>query len=139
MKENVKTYFTFTRSESIGLALLLCVLLLLIATRFAMRYIAVTPLAEAQQNKLTTAWESRKHIEAVQTINADSLIADTLININTADSMTLLTLKGIGPKLTKRILEKRRELSSFKNYEQVWEAYHFSDETRNEILKKTKL
>lgn len=55
-------------------------------------------------------------------------------NINTADSLDLVVLKGIGKGLSHRILEKRRQIGKFDNWEQVFEVYHFKEETK-ELLK----
>ena len=48
------------------------------------------------------------------------------VNINTADSLTLIRLKGIGPAIAHRILQKRRAKGRFKTIEEVLSVYHFS-------------
>jgi hypothetical protein len=50
------------------------------------------------------------------------------VNINTADSITLIRLRGIGPAIAHRILVKRRSAGSFASIEEVLAVYHFSDE-----------
>jgi len=49
------------------------------------------------------------------------------IELNSADSLTLLTLRGIGPGYTKRILKYRSLLGGFYRVEQVAEIYGMSD------------
>ncbi len=41
------------------------------------------------------------------------------INLNTADEIDLVRLPGVGPKLAKRIIEKREELDGFKSVEDL--------------------
>jgi competence protein ComEA len=58
------------------------------------------------------------------------------INLNTADSITLVRLPGIGPKLAHRILERRRENGAFTDVNQLREIYHFSDSTLHTLKRK---
>jgi DNA uptake protein ComE-like DNA-binding protein len=58
------------------------------------------------------------------------------INLNTADSITLVRLPGIGPKLAHRILERRREIGPFKDVTQLREVYRFSDTVFNTLKQK---
>lgn len=68
--------------------------------------------------------------EPVSNVNS----TNKLKNINTADSLDLIALKGIGKGLSHRILERRRQVGRFDNWEQVFEVYHFKQETK-ELLK----
>ncbi len=58
------------------------------------------------------------------------------ININKADSATLIGLKGIGPAIAHRILEKRKQLGTFRNIDEVLSVYHFSGDTRTYLEQK---
>ncbi|WP_276134993.1 helix-hairpin-helix domain-containing protein [Polluticoccus soli] len=49
------------------------------------------------------------------------------IDLNTADSITLLQLRGIGPKLAHKIIVRRNTIGAFTNYAQLKELYHFPD------------
>lgn len=51
------------------------------------------------------------------------------INLNTADSLQLIALRGIGPKLAHRILQRRRDQGNFTSYDQLRELYAFPDST----------
>ncbi len=51
------------------------------------------------------------------------------IDINTADSLTLLPLPGIGPVLAGRIIKYRRLLGGFSNIYQLYEVYGLKGET----------
>ncbi|MDO9001654.1 MAG: helix-hairpin-helix domain-containing protein [Bacteroidota bacterium] len=50
------------------------------------------------------------------------------VDINTADSITLLNLDGIGPAFAKRILKYKSLLGGYNTIEQLKEVYGFTDE-----------
>lgn len=58
-----------------------------------------------------------------------------LIDLNTADSVALLTLNGIGPSFAKRIIKFRNLLGGFYNTSQLLEVYGF-DSARYEKVNK---
>ncbi len=49
------------------------------------------------------------------------------IDLNTADTSTLVTVKGVGPKLALRIIKYRDLLGGFMNIDQLHEVYGLSD------------
>lgn len=51
------------------------------------------------------------------------------IAINTTDSATLVLLRGIGPTLAHKIIQKRNALGGFHKLEQLIEVYKFPDTT----------
>jgi len=52
------------------------------------------------------------------------LITNTkIIELNTADSLTLISIKGIGPFYAKQILKYRKQLGGFKSYTQITEIW----------------
>ena len=57
-------------------------------------------------------------------------------DVNTADSATLDSLPGIGPRLAKRIIAFRDKLGGFTSVEQVKETYALPDSTFNKIKPK---
>ncbi len=59
-----------------------------------------------------------------------------LIDINIADTLLLKSLSGIGPVLSKRIVEYRGKLGGFLNKEQLKEIYGFRIETYDKIKNK---
>jgi len=135
MENRQGAYADLTSTERRGIAGLTILLLLLLALRFFIGYITGAPATSPAQEKLTVAWESQKKAGRV----AVQKPADTIININTADSLSLLSLYGIGPKLSHRILEKRQQSGPFKSYEELWALYHFSKEVKEELKKNTSL
>ena len=55
------------------------------------------------------------------------------VDLNTADSVTLLTLYGIGPSFAKRIIKYRNLLGGFYNKSQLLEVYGFDQERLDKI------
>ncbi len=59
-----------------------------------------------------------------------------LVDLNTADSVTLLTLYGIGPSFAKRIIKYRTLLGGFYSKNQLLEVYGFDQERFDNIEAK---
>jgi len=55
--------------------------------------------------------------------------AKTIVEINTADSLSIVYLKGIGPGFTKRIMKYRAMLGGFHSVNQLKEVYGMTDST----------
>jgi len=58
------------------------------------------------------------------------------IDLNTADSATIVRLNGIGPTLAHKIVEKRKALGGFVKHEQLTEIYRFPDTTFQMLREK---
>lgn len=56
------------------------------------------------------------------------------INLNTADTIELMKLKGIGPSFARRIFKYRELLGGFYSVEQLKEVWGFPDSTYHKIL-----
>lgn len=69
--------------------------------------------------------------------NIVTIVPPVKIDLNTVDSITLVSLPGIGKGISHRILQRRRELGKFTSMEQVWEVYHFKQETKDMLLDYT--
>lgn len=54
-------------------------------------------------------------------------------SLNTADSFSLLKIRGIGPRLAHRILEYRNRHGPFHSYNDLFNVYNFPDSTFNRI------
>jgi len=61
---------------------------------------------------------------------------EVLFELNSADSVSLLQLSGIGPVFASRILKYRNLLGGFNRKEQLLEVYNFSEETFQQIRNK---
>ena len=58
------------------------------------------------------------------------------INLNNADSLTLITLSGIGPVFASRIIKYRNLLGGFYKKEQLLEVYNLKNETYLKVKKQ---
>ena len=102
-----------------------------------------------KDKQMTEAWERYKQSlppDAIQDDNKqyndyqDAYDENTaplppLIGLNTADSATLVRLKGIGPKSVEKILNRRKTIGPFTDVGQIREVCKISNSTFN-ILKK---
>lgn len=59
--------------------------------------------------------------------------ANKIIELNSADSLMLLEIKGIGPSFAKRILKYKTLLGGFIRTEQLKEVYGFTEEMYDQI------
>lgn len=62
-----------------------------------------------------------------------SHLPKTTLELNTADSLQLIELNGIGPVFASRIIKYRNLLGGFTSKQQLLEIYNFSEETYNTI------
>jgi len=63
-------------------------------------------------------------------------VKNEIIEINSADSVTLIGISGIGPSYAKRILKYRSMLGGYCKIEQLKEVYGMTDELYNKISSK---
>jgi len=59
-----------------------------------------------------------------------------VIDLNSTDSATLVRLRGIGPILAHKIIDRRSALGGFIRHEQLLEVYRFADTTLDMLRKK---
>jgi competence protein ComEA len=57
----------------------------------------------------------------------------TIVELNAADSLALIAIKGIGPTFAKRILKYRSILGGYASIEQLKEVYGFTDELYEQV------
>lgn len=150
MKKLLKSYITFTRTERIGLLCLSGVLVILLIVRATM-YLWVQPDNNEEQNKkLIASWQVFKRSQPTQIEvernknptkeHQDAMDENTsplpdIIDLNTADSATLVRLKGIGPVTAGKIVARRKNKGPFTNIDQLSETGAFNSETLS-MLKK---
>ncbi|MCB0700250.1 MAG: helix-hairpin-helix domain-containing protein [Chitinophagales bacterium] len=119
MKNVLKHYTSFTRTERYGILALLLLCLCLVAVKLTMHYWVGTQPASVEKLDLSTVID--RPLEGK-------------VDINTVDSLTLIKIKGIGPGLSHRILERRRTLGRFTDMQQVLDVYKFSPETKATLV-----
>ena len=150
MKRLLRSYTSVTRTERIGIAVLAVVIIILVGVRLTMHYWVHPANNAEEQKRLTKAWEVYKRSQPVvaTTTSTDTAADDyqdayddnetplpDIININTADSATLVRLKGIGPATAKRIVDRRKRKGPFTKVDQLLEVSSMPDATF-EVLKK---
>jgi competence ComEA-like helix-hairpin-helix protein len=143
MKKYIKSYTSFTRAERLGLLCLSALLIILITIRATM-YLWVHPANDIEkEKKLVVAWETFKRRQpAAKKTDADGNKNDyedadddnatplpSIIDINTADSATLVRLKGIGPATAGKIVAYRENNGPFTNIDQLMEIRRFPEAT----------
>ncbi len=134
MKKQIRSFVSFSRTEKKGIAALCGIIVLLIVIRFSM-HLWVHPAEDvAQEQKLRQAWEEFQSIAVTDSMPAESMhlpgkqaLPDS-VDINTADSQTLILFKGIGPATAHKILMRRQKNGPFTDISQVWETGSFSAE-----------
>lgn len=116
MSKPLKSFITFSRSEKMGLVVLAGVLLILLLVRVTMHFFIYPDINETQQEHLRQQWAQFKEAHPDTLVaqpgyvdrNDDGAIPiPEYINVNTADSATLVRLKGIGPVTAHKIMEYR--------------------------------
>lgn len=96
-------------------------------------------------------FKSKEELRAVYTLSEEEYLGlehyikikqtsiDKKINLNTADSTTLVYLNGIGPRLAHRIIEYRKKNGPFLSYDQLYEVYRFPDSVFRRLQKESTL
>lgn len=80
-----------------------------------------------------------KLINNNNTITSKKTLNVQTIDLNTADSVKLIELKGIGPSFAKRIIKYRTLLGGFINKKQLLEVYGFTQEMYNLIERNVEI
>jgi hypothetical protein len=121
MKESVRSYLSFSRTQRMGIIVLGGILLVLLGIRAGMHYF-VKPEPAKNEQELHAAWEQFKSEQ-------DQLRKKAAgpVNINTADSAALVALTGIGPKTAQKILLYRQSKGTIANMKQLNSIQHFSE------------
>ena len=148
MKKAIRSFVTFNRTERIGLAALCLALVVLLSVRATMALWVHPSTNEEQNKKLITAAQTFQRIQPI--IHTDTTAPTTKdyqdrfdeqttplpdqIDLNTADSATLVRLKGIGPTTAGKIIARRNK-KPFTNISQLSEVGRIPHKTL-ELLKK---
>lgn len=126
MRKLFNSYTSFSRLEKKGLFILILILLLLLIVRICMSF--MPPSTDMDEVELIKIVNDNKPTQPK---------AGEKINLNVADSLTLISINGIGKGLSHRILERRRTLGKFQNMQQVFDVYKFSEKTKKTLLEQT--
>lgn len=151
MKNAVKSFVSFTYKERIGIIGLSALLLALLIIRVTMVYrVPRHKTDDAEEQRLIAAWEVYKRsqpksivkeavtdsINDYQDANDDNETPlPSIIDINTADSATLVRLRGIGPATAGKIVARRQQKGAYTDINQLLEVRSFPRDVF-EMLKK---
>lgn len=128
MKKLLNSFTSFTRTERVGLLVLSTLLVILLVVRTTMS-LWVHPITDrVKEERLVKAWEQYKSAHFVKEGEPVPAYPDSM-NLNTADSEALVSLKGIGPVTAHNILARRREKGPFTDFEQLRETGSFPEST----------
>jgi len=141
MRKTIRSYTTFTRRERLGILCLCSILVALLVLRVTMHHFVQGPTGwEADTIAIKEAWATynRSGVAAPRiqpsqwprhqdADDGSGVILPDSININTADSATLVRLRGIGPATARKVVQRRTEVGLFTDIEQLREVGSFYD------------
>lgn len=161
-RDPIKDHLTFTVREQRGILVLSVLILILTLLRIGMPYLTArkpydfssfeekirllesmitdTLLDEETQKpfpegRQVPVVQDRMPAKPKKTFNVqDRSEQSPLINLNSADSLTLVRLKGIGPVLAARILKYRESLGGYADVNQLKEIYGLDTNTLKFII-----
>jgi hypothetical protein len=117
--------------------ILLCSLLFIpLSTEFLFRFLhkekQPAVVSAAVVNTKDSAYDTHS-IEKKKSVTPDYSSSKVLVNLNNADSITLIEVKGIGSVLAGRIIKYRNLLGGYVSVEQLKEVYGLKDEMYSKI------
>lgn len=121
----LKDYFFFTKEERRGVAVLLVIICILIGVRVV--------IAASQDPTPNSSHSSNSSISSTPGYRRYIKHDAGKIELNTADSIQLQELKGIGPGFARRIVIYREKLGGYYAKEQLMEVYGFTEKLYNLI------
>lgn len=140
MKKIIASSTSFTTTERMGIVALAILLFTLIGIRVTMQLWVHPVINKNEEKKFIAAWEVYKRAQPIvkkvprQAVASHQDASDEngiplpdKININTADSATLVRLRGIGPVTAAKIVERRRKKGPYTNVNQLREVGVFNN------------
>jgi len=148
MKRFLKGFFSFSRKEQLGILVLIALIIVILVLRSLLpgwRHRAERDFSEYQEQidrfeeaiSGSVMEQPGDSVEASPGQIGEEVSAKVvLININSADSIELQVIRGIGPVLSKRIVKYRYLLGGFVSREQLKEVYGIDEERYRQIEKQ---
>jgi len=126
----LKDYFDLSRKEEAGFIALFAIIIILFGLQFFIPYfIPETKTDFSNLQKVAEQLESGKRDTGIpltkkeHTYPGPKKTLTVPVDINTADSVKLMTIKGIGPTFAGRILDFRRKLGCFISVDQLMDVH----------------
>lgn len=150
MRQFITNYFSISKKEWNGIAVLLLAILLVLAAPYLYQKLHKDkPINLKEFDKaraMLDAMEKRptntkygKTTGPVFTYTANKLKPGEYVELNTADSAALTRVHGIGPSFARRIIAYRKKLGGFVNKSQLKEVYGLDNEKYTEIADELKV
>jgi competence ComEA-like helix-hairpin-helix protein len=139
MRSTLKKYLSITKKEWNGMVVLVILIVLVLAAPYFLQLFRKdTTINPADFNKavavLNKAQKSQSDGDKANAIPIYKKAADgVIIELNSADSVKLTGLKGIGPSFARRIVNYRNRLGGFINKEQLKEVFGMDDDRYAEM------
>jgi DNA uptake protein ComE-like DNA-binding protein len=144
--------FEFNKRDRIGIITLSVLLVVLIAANSFLyliipekkydysKYEGLVSKQSANTNYSTTTINRGIKDTVPKRVNNQTSSSNTIVvDINAADSLALLDIKGIGPAFASRIIKYRNLLGGFVKKEQLLEVYGFDAERYDEVKDHVKI
>ena len=159
MKRQFGSWLVFTRTERIGLIVLLVLLTMLVGLYSALpqfihphrdwvrekeiaaqwkEFIAKQPIDSAQQHAQIKSIPKKKPAHWLKANDKGTPIPEK-IDLNTVDSVTLLRLRYMGPSRVSKILSYRRTFREFPNIAQFQRECRLKDQELQVLLPHLKI
>lgn len=136
--DSIKEWFGFTRRERRSTFILLIIILVIIGFRFIVPesgiVISDIPVPDTGSIRDTLTAVRKEPYTRKKTGSRMPPRQNAIIDINNCDSSRLVTLPGIGPVLSARIIKYRNLLGGYASVNQLKEVYGLPGETFDMIL-----
>jgi DNA uptake protein ComE-like DNA-binding protein len=129
MKSSIKNYLSITKKEWNGMVVLIILIALILAVPYARQLFGKDNIINAKDfNSALAVLDKAKKTQggdypANEAPFYKKAVAGVIVEMNTADSVTLITLHGIGPSFARRIISYRNRLGGFYRKEQLKEVF----------------
>ena len=140
MPINFSSFIHYTRAERLGIMVLSVLLVSLIALRATMALWVKPNIDPEKEKQLIEKWASFQQTQQpipIANIKRETYEKDNsyyatplphTLNINTADTTTLMRIKGVGKVTAEKIIYRRNKKGAFTHIVQLHEVGSFSEE-----------
>lgn len=135
----LKDYFYFTREERRGVVALLVIIAVLFGVRIYLQW--TVDSGQLTVNNCTSNSQLSTHDSPIGRITDSPKYKpytkrterEVMLELNSADTLQLQELRGIGPGFARRIVKYREKLGGYYAKEQLMEVYGFTEELYGKV------